>query len=90
MNDAEIDNFMQDQELGDEIKVNKPCDSPTPDKLHEKPIDSNSFELDHLIKKNGDHEVSDSIQKLTDGGHIKQPGFSVLDRLEETIKVRRL
>ncbi|GJZ49247.1 putative RNA-directed DNA polymerase, eukaryota, reverse transcriptase zinc-binding domain protein [Tanacetum coccineum] len=98
------------QELGDEIQVNKPCDSPTPDKLHEKPIDSNPFELDHLIKKSGkahkpcqsetpeyppgfssilrgDHEVSYSIQKLTDGGHIKQPGFSVLDQLEETIKV---
>nr|GEX53010.1 RNA-directed DNA polymerase, eukaryota, reverse transcriptase zinc-binding domain protein [Tanacetum cinerariifolium] len=108
MNDAEIDNFMQDQELGDEVQVNKPCDSPTPDKLYEKPNDSDPFELDHLIKKSGkahkpcqsetpeyllgfslrgDHEVLDSIQKLTDGGHIKQPSYSVLDRLEETIKV---
>ncbi|PWA89223.1 RNA-directed DNA polymerase, eukaryota, Reverse transcriptase zinc-binding domain protein [Artemisia annua] len=36
---------------------------------------------------NDDQQTSDSIHKLSGGESITQPGFSLLERLEETIKV---
>nr|GEV71218.1 putative RNA-directed DNA polymerase, eukaryota, reverse transcriptase zinc-binding domain protein [Tanacetum cinerariifolium] len=47
MVDAEIEDFTNDQELGDKVHVR---DSPH---HNEKPIDSDPFELDHLINKSG-------------------------------------
>lgn len=35
----------------------------------------------------GEQVVSDSIHNLSEGGQFKQPGFSMLERLGETIKV---
>ncbi|GJS35629.1 RNA-directed DNA polymerase, eukaryota, reverse transcriptase zinc-binding domain protein [Tanacetum coccineum] len=36
---------------------------------------------------NDDHQAFDSTYKLFDGDSLKQPGFSLLEKLEETIKV---
>nr|GEU92855.1 hypothetical protein [Tanacetum cinerariifolium] len=104
MVDAEIEDFANDQELGDKVQVR---DSPH---HNEKPIDSDPFELDHLINKSGKakkpcqsvtpehppgfspilndgHGFSNSIHNFRDSEQIKPSGFSMIDRLEETIKV---
>ncbi|PWA95475.1 hypothetical protein CTI12_AA008630 [Artemisia annua] len=98
------------QEQEDEVKVqdNTFCVSPKPNGSYEKPLDSDPFELDHLINKSdkirklcqsvtpkyppgfssilkGDHVTSDSFHSLNDS--VKKPGFSMIERLEETIKV---
>nr|GEV94969.1 hypothetical protein [Tanacetum cinerariifolium] len=57
-------------------KSHKPCHSVTPD-----------YSLGFSSVLKGDQVTSDSIQKLSDGDHIQQPGFSILERLEETIKI---
>ncbi|GJX36639.1 RNA-directed DNA polymerase, eukaryota, reverse transcriptase zinc-binding domain protein [Tanacetum coccineum] len=109
MVDAEIEDFVKDQEIGEKAQETNHA-SPKPDGPNEKPFDSDPFELDHLIKKSGkpqkpchsetpeyppgfstilkgDHAISDSIHNLSDGGQIKKPGFSMLERLEDTIRV---
>ncbi|GJY83471.1 putative RNA-directed DNA polymerase, eukaryota, reverse transcriptase zinc-binding domain protein [Tanacetum coccineum] len=106
LEDAKIEEIVRDQELEDKVTDNNHCNSSKP----EKPIDSDPFELDHLIKMSGkvhkpsysktpeyppsfssipkgDHAISDSIYKLSNGDHIQHPGFSMLKRLEETIRI---
>nr|GEV12882.1 RNA-directed DNA polymerase, eukaryota, reverse transcriptase zinc-binding domain protein [Tanacetum cinerariifolium] len=57
-------------------KSHKPCHSVTPD-----------YPLGFSSVLKGDQVTFDSIQKLSDGDHIQQPSFSMLERLKETIKI---
>ncbi|GKA15007.1 RNA-directed DNA polymerase, eukaryota, reverse transcriptase zinc-binding domain protein [Tanacetum coccineum] len=70
------DPFELDELIKKSGKSHKPCQSVTP----EFPPGFSS-----ILK--GEQVVSDSVHNLSDGEQIKHPGFSMLERLEETIKV---
>nr|GEV50934.1 hypothetical protein [Tanacetum cinerariifolium] len=59
MVDAEIDDFMKDQELRDKVQES---DSPIHDDQNEKSFDSDPFELDHLIKKSDGLWIPENVQ----------------------------
>nr|GEZ79677.1 RNA-directed DNA polymerase, eukaryota, reverse transcriptase zinc-binding domain protein [Tanacetum cinerariifolium] len=107
MSDAELEDFVKDQEIGVKIQETN-HDFSLLDEANATPLDSDPFNLEQLIKRSGkkpcqsvtpehppgfytilkgDNATSNSIHNLFDGGQIRQPGFSMLERLEETIKV---
>ncbi|GKB53733.1 RNA-directed DNA polymerase, eukaryota, partial [Tanacetum coccineum] len=70
------DPFELDELIKKSGKSHKPCQSVTP----EFPPGFSS-----ILK--GEQVISDSVHNLSDGEQIKHPSFSMLERLEETIKV---
>ncbi|GJX49067.1 RNA-directed DNA polymerase, eukaryota, reverse transcriptase zinc-binding domain protein [Tanacetum coccineum] len=76
VNVADSDPFELEHLIKQSGKHHKPCHSETP-----------KFPPGFSSILRGDHANSDSNCNLSDEGRIKQPGFSMVEHLEETIKV---
>ncbi|GJV63547.1 RNA-directed DNA polymerase, eukaryota [Tanacetum coccineum] len=82
-----------DENQVDNNNNSSPSPSVVPNSFQSIPGGSDPFELEPLINRKphkvsfGDQPLSESVNNLSGKESIRQPGFSIVDRLEETIKV---
>ncbi|GJS06437.1 putative RNA-directed DNA polymerase, eukaryota, reverse transcriptase zinc-binding domain protein [Tanacetum coccineum] len=84
-NDSDEDNsvgdfFRNDEECNGDNDIDSVADTIVGDEIE-------NFVTDQEIWDQGEQVISDSVHNLSDGEQIKHPSFSMLERLEETIKV---